>query len=52
MLGAMLLSAINLAYYQALMGGMREAIEGERFADFRRETKADWARGDIAAIAS
>ena len=28
MLGAVLLSTINLAYYQALMQGMREAIEG------------------------
>ena len=27
MLGAMLLSAINLAYYQELMAGMRDAIE-------------------------
>ena len=26
---------INLAYYQTLMAGMREAIAGGRFADFR-----------------
>ena len=35
MLGAVLLSTINLAYYQTLMAGMREAIAARRFADFR-----------------
>ena len=47
MFGAMLLSAINLAYYQALMAGMRAAIEAGRFADFRREAIETWAKGDI-----
>ncbi|MGC2781659.1 MAG: tRNA guanosine(34) transglycosylase Tgt [Bradyrhizobium sp.] len=46
-LGAMLLSEINIAYYQQLMVGMREAIVHGRFADFYQRTKADWARGDI-----
>jgi len=50
MFGAMLLSAINLAYYQSLMAGMRAAIEAGRFGDFRGETKERWARGDIAAL--
>ena len=50
MLGAMLLSEINLAYYQALMAGMRAAIAGGRFADFRAAAREDWAKGDIAAI--
>lgn len=45
-LGAMLLSAVNLAYYQSLMRGMREAIAAGRFEEFRSETKAQWARGD------
>jgi queuine tRNA-ribosyltransferase len=45
-LGAMLLSAVNLAYYQALMRGMREAIEAGTFEDFRALTKAQWAEGD------
>jgi queuine tRNA-ribosyltransferase len=45
--GAMLLSSINLAYYHALMKGMRAAIEAGRFEDFRRETKESWSRGDI-----
>src|SRR4051794_37525670 len=47
-LGAMLLSEINVAYYQQLMQGMREAIAGGRFEAFQKQTRADWARGDIA----
>ncbi len=50
MLGAVLLSTINLAYYQALMASMREAIAGARFADFKAETMAGWEQGDIAAM--
>jgi queuine tRNA-ribosyltransferase len=51
-LGAMLLSAINLAYYQSLMRGMRDAIEAKRFAEFSREIKENWARGDLAPVTS
>src|SRR6266481_1175230 len=47
-LGAMLLSEINVAYYQHLMQGIREAIANGTFEDFRKQTRADWARGDIA----
>jgi queuine tRNA-ribosyltransferase len=46
-LGAMLLSAVNLAYYQELMAGMREAIERGRFEDYRRSVKEGWERSDI-----
>lgn len=49
-LGAVLLSTINLAYYQDLMTGMRAAIGAGRFAEFREETKAGWARGDIPTL--
>jgi queuine tRNA-ribosyltransferase len=48
MLGQVLLSTINIAYYQALMAGMREAIEAGRFEDFRAATIEGWQRGDIA----
>ncbi len=48
MLGAILLSTINLHYYQELMQGIRAAISGGRFEDFRHKAKEDWARGDIA----
>jgi queuine tRNA-ribosyltransferase len=47
-LGAMLLSEINIAYYQHLMHGMRDAISQGTFASFRDRTRADWAKGDIA----
>jgi queuine tRNA-ribosyltransferase len=46
-LGAMLLSEINIAYYQDLMRGIREAISQGSFAQFRERTRADWSRGDI-----
>jgi len=50
MLGAVLLSKINLTYYQELMAGMRAAIAAGRFADFKAETMAGWERGDIAPL--
>jgi queuine tRNA-ribosyltransferase len=50
MLGAVLLSTINLAYYQELMAGMRAAIAAGRFADFEAATMAGWAKGDITPI--
>jgi queuine tRNA-ribosyltransferase len=49
-LGAVLLSTINIAYYQALMAGMREAIAAGAFADFRAATLAGWERGDIPPL--
>jgi queuine tRNA-ribosyltransferase len=49
MLGAMLLSEINIAYYQGLMREMREAIAQGRFEQFRSRTREDWSRGDMAA---
>ncbi|MEZ5764730.1 MAG: tRNA guanosine(34) transglycosylase Tgt [Xanthobacteraceae bacterium] len=47
-LGAMLLSEINVAYYQALTAGIREAISGGAFDAFRTATREQWAGGDIA----
>ena len=44
----MLLSEINVAYYQRLMQDIRTAIASGTFEDFRNETRAGWARGDIA----
>ncbi|WP_421983054.1 tRNA guanosine(34) transglycosylase Tgt [Roseibium sp.] len=49
-LAGMLLTWNNIAYYQRLMKGMRDAIEEGRFADFYAETKENWARGDIAPV--
>jgi queuine tRNA-ribosyltransferase len=47
-LGAMLLSEINIAYYQQLMQDIRDAISNRRFTDFRERVRAGWANGDIA----
>jgi len=47
MLGAVLLTAVNLSYYQQLMADMRAAIGQGRFGDFRQQLKESWARGDI-----
>jgi queuine tRNA-ribosyltransferase len=43
------LSWANIAYYQSLMQGMRDAIDQGRFEDFRKLTHEQWQRGDIAA---
>jgi queuine tRNA-ribosyltransferase len=47
-LGAMLLSEINIAYYQRLMADIRQAISQRTFAEFYQRTRSAWARGDIA----
>ncbi|KRA42642.1 tRNA guanosine(34) transglycosylase Tgt [Devosia sp. Root635] len=49
-LGAMILSQINLAYYQELVQGCRGAIESGRFSDFAAETRAAWAAGDLPPL--
>jgi queuine tRNA-ribosyltransferase len=46
MLGAMLLSANNLAYYQSLMATLRAAIAAGRFAEVAAGIKAAWADGN------
>jgi queuine tRNA-ribosyltransferase len=45
-LGMMLLTWNNLAYYQDLMAGLRKAIADERLDDFIGETREGWARGE------
>jgi queuine tRNA-ribosyltransferase len=45
-LGMMLLTEINLAYYQDLMEGMRRAIAGGTFDDFCEAGKAGWRSGE------
>ncbi len=46
-LGAMVLSQINLHYYQELVGGARGAIEAGAFEDYAAQTRAGWAAGDL-----
>ena len=50
LLGGMLLTWNNLAYYQRLMQGIRSAIAGGRYDDFRREVKEGWAKGDLPPL--
>jgi len=49
-LGAMILSQINLSYYQELVSGARGAIEAGTFEDFAAATRANWARGDLPPL--
>ena len=49
-LGAVLLSTINLAYYQTLMTGMRTAIVARRFDAFREFVMEGWEMGDLPAL--
>ncbi len=48
LLGMILLSWANVAYYQSLMQGMRDAINNGSFEDFRSATHDQWKRGDPA----
>jgi queuine tRNA-ribosyltransferase len=47
LLGAILLTMVNLSYYQELMAGARAAIAAGRFEDFRRQTHERWQQGDL-----
>ncbi len=49
-LGMMLLTWVNLAYYQELMAGLRAAIAQCCFDDFAAATKAEWGRGDLPPL--
>ncbi len=51
-LGAILLTWHNLAYYQTLMAEMRRAITRGSFAGFAAAFAADQGRGDIDPLAS
>jgi len=45
----MILSQINLSYYQWLCAGARAAIETGAFADYAAQTRHRWAAGDMPA---
>jgi queuine tRNA-ribosyltransferase len=45
----MLLSEINIAYYQHLMQEIRQAVIQGTFADFSERVRTGWETGDIAA---
>jgi queuine tRNA-ribosyltransferase len=46
-LGSILLTMVNLSYYQELMAGARASVAAGRFEDFRHQTHATWAQGDV-----
>jgi queuine tRNA-ribosyltransferase len=48
MLGAILLTTVNLAYYQNVMADMRAAIAAGDFERFRAATREAWTRGDMS----
>lgn len=50
-LGAMILSQINLSYYQELTAGARQAIAAGQFDEFAQQTRAAWKQGDLAPFA-
>jgi len=49
-LGMMLITGINLAYYQELMSGLRQAISLGQLDDFIAQTKQGWEQGDLPAL--
>jgi queuine tRNA-ribosyltransferase len=52
MLGAILLTMVNVAYYQQLMAGIGAAIAGGSFTDFTAQTREGWARADVTSAQS
>ena len=48
LLGAVLLTMVNIAYYQELMAGARAAIAAGRFTEYFHATRIMWERGDLA----
>ncbi len=52
MFAAMLLSAINIYYYQDLMAKIRAAIAQRRFEALRQEVMLEWERGDVPPLTS
>ena len=49
-LAVMLLTWHNIAYYQRLMKGLREALANDTLSDFTQQFYADQARGDIKEL--
>ena len=47
MLGAILLTAHNVTYYQRLVAGVREAIAEGRFVEFKEKKMAGWSGSEV-----
>jgi queuine tRNA-ribosyltransferase len=50
MLGAMILSQVNLHYYQELTLGARRAVEAGALPDYAAQTRDGWAKGDLPPL--
>jgi queuine tRNA-ribosyltransferase len=50
MLGAIVLTTVNIAYYQSLMADMRAAIAAGSFDDFRAAALETWRRADAMPV--
>ena len=50
MLGPILMSRHNIAYYQSLMRGIREAIAAGSLTDHAATLREGWKKGDIPAL--
>jgi queuine tRNA-ribosyltransferase len=46
----MILSQVNLAYYQEMVAGARTAIAEGRLEAYAEETRAGWSRGDLPPL--
>ncbi|HWG05945.1 MAG TPA: tRNA guanosine(34) transglycosylase Tgt, partial [Beijerinckiaceae bacterium] len=46
-LGMMLLTQVNLAYYQDLMAGLRQAITEKSLDEFAASTRESWTTGEV-----
>jgi queuine tRNA-ribosyltransferase len=49
-LAAMILTQVNLSYYQELAAGARDAIEALRFSDYAAGLRQGWAAGDLGPM--
>jgi queuine tRNA-ribosyltransferase len=49
-LGSMMLTAINLTYYQEVMAGARAAIAAGRYDAYMADVQEGWRRGDIQRV--
>jgi queuine tRNA-ribosyltransferase len=50
MLGAMLMTWVNLHYYQTIMAGARASIAERRYGDYLAGVREGWERGDLPPL--
>ncbi|MEM8876920.1 MAG: tRNA guanosine(34) transglycosylase Tgt [Pseudomonadota bacterium] len=50
LLAGMILSWVNVAYYQSVMAGSRDAVSKGVFGDYADDLREGWARGDLPPV--